>query len=313
MWFLFIAMLTAQPAPSLPFKSLDEIHIRDPFVLPVKEAGLYYLYGTGRPLGEKGFDAYKSKDLKQWEGPFPVFRPDKDYWGQRDFWAPEVHAYKGRYYMFATFSPESGGYRGTAILVSDKPEGPFLPHSKGPVTPADWSALDGTLFTDKEEKPWMVFCHEWVQINDGAICAVRLSEDLSHTEGTPVTLFHASRASWVNGAAFDNRKGLVTDGPWLHRNRDGSLLMLWSSFGGGRRYMTGTACSASGEITGPWEVSPTTIYENDGGHGMLFNTFDGTLVLSLHQPNKKARERARFFEINLTDGGISPVRPLVLP
>lgn len=314
MWFFFMAMLVAQAAPPLPFKSLEEIHIRDPFVLPIKETGVYYLYGTGRPLGEKGFDAYKSKDLKNWEGPFAVFRPDKDYWGKRDFWAPEVHAYKGRYYMFATFSPEEEeGCRGTAILFADTPEGPFLPHSKGPVTPADWYALDGTLFIDKEEKPWMVFCHEWVQIGDGAICAVRLSEDLSRAEGTPVTLFYASQAAWINDAVFGGHKGLITDGPWLHRNRDGSLLMLWSSFGKGHRYMTATARSASGNITGPWEVSSSMIYDNDGGHGMLFHSFDGTLVLSLHQPNKKLEERARFFEVAPSDNVIRLVGPLALP
>lgn len=313
MWILLVTMLAAQPASPPSLKTLEEIHIRDPFVLPVKEAGLYYLYGTGRPLGENGFDAYKSKDLKQWEGPFPVFRPDDAYWGKRDFWAPEVHLYKGRYYMFATFSPEHDGYRGTAILVADSPEGPFQPHSEGPATPSDWAALDGTLFVDEDGKPWMVFCHEWEQIGDGAICAVRLSEDLSCAEGTPETLFHASGASWVNDAMFGERKGLVTDGPWLHRNRGGSLLMLWSSFGEGHRYMTGVAYSASGKLSGPWELVPSPIYDNDGGHGMLFYTFEGTPVLSLHQPNKRALERARFFKVDLADNGIHVEDPLTAP
>lgn len=177
--------------------------------------------------------------------------------------------------LFGTFSPEGEGNRGTAILVSDRPEGPFVPHSQVPVTPPDWMALDGTLFIDEEEHPWMVFCHEWVQIVDGAICAIRLSEDLSRAEGSPVTLFHASEAPWIKDAVFGDNKGLITDGPWLHRNKDGSLLMLWSSFGGNRQYTTGSARSASGKITGPWVVSPAILYGQDGGHAMLFKTLGG--------------------------------------
>lgn len=313
MWIVITALFAAQADMPVPFKTLDEIRIRDPFVLPVADAGVYYLYGTGRPLGEVGFDAYKSRDLKQWEGPFPVFRPDAAYWGKRDFWAPEVHVYNGRYYLFGTFSPEGEGNRGTAILASDRPEGPFVPHSQGPVTPPDWMALDGTLFIDDEQNPWMVFCHEWVQIVDGAICAVRLSEDLSRAEGSPVTLFHASDAPWIKDAVFGDNKGLITDGPWLHRNKDGSLLMLWSSFGGNRQYTTGSARSASGKITGPWVVSPTILYSQDGGHAMLFKTFGGQLALALHQPNGKPLERAHFFEVSCTENDISLGGPLALP
>ncbi|HOC70717.1 MAG TPA: glycoside hydrolase family 43 protein [Candidatus Hydrogenedentes bacterium] len=311
MWIFLMLIFAAEPVPAPALETLDEIRIRDPFVLPVKETGVYYLYGTGWPLGEPGFDAYKSRDLKHWEGPFSVFRSDKDYWGQKDFWAPEVHPYKGRYYMFATFSPKSDGYRGTAILVADSPEGPFLPHSEGPVTPPDWAALDGTLFIDDEAQPWMVFCHEWEQIGDGAICAIRLSEDLARSEGAPATLFHASAAVWVNGAEFGNRKGLITDGPWLHRNQDGSLLMLWSSFGKDRQYMTAIARSASGKIIGPWAVSSSTIFEKDGGHAMLFQSFEGTQVLSLHQPNGKPKERAKFFTVDFSNNEIRLKAPLL--
>jgi beta-xylosidase len=301
---MFCAILTVLALAQQPALSLDDIHIRDPFVLPIADTKTYYLYGTGRPLGEPGFDAYKSKDLVHWEGPFAVFRPTPDYWGQRDFWAPEVHAYKGRFYMFATFSPSGEGPRGTAILVADAPEGPFVPHSDGPVTPAEWYALDGTLFIDEEEKPWMVFCHEWVQIGDGTMCVVRLGEDLSHTVGEPVNLFHASQASWGIESSFHGKPGRVTDGPWIERLPDGGLFMLWSTFGEGSAYSVGSARSNSGKITGPWEVQQDRIYSNDGGHPMLFKTFEGKRLMSLHQPNKSKRERARLIEVILDDAGV---------
>ena len=45
------------------------------------------------------------------------FIAKSDFWGQQDFWAPDVYEYEGRYYLFTTFS-NAGVKRGTSILVS---------------------------------------------------------------------------------------------------------------------------------------------------------------------------------------------------
>jgi len=179
-----------------------EIHLRDPFVLPLAEEGRYYLYGTTDPdcwQGKGvGFDAYRSADLEHWEGPFPVFRPPTGFWADRNYWAPEVHRYGGRFFMFASFKAE-GVCRGTQALVADSPLGPFLPHSAGPLTPRDWECLDGTLFVDEAGDPWLVFCHEWVQVHDGEMCAMRLSADLSRAIGEPFCSFAPPRPLGASG------------------------------------------------------------------------------------------------------------------
>src|SRR5690554_4562248 len=112
----------------------EDIQIRDPFVLPMKSEGQYYLFGsTDKDIWKSkatGFDVYRSRDLEAWEGPYPAFRPPAGFWSDRNYWAPEVHEYRGRYYMFATFKAE-GVCRGTQILVADRPEGPYQPHSDG--------------------------------------------------------------------------------------------------------------------------------------------------------------------------------------
>ncbi|MFC4809955.1 family 43 glycosylhydrolase [Paenibacillus sp. GCM10023250] len=165
-----------------------DIQIRDPFVMPVEAEGVYYLYGSTDPdiWGPgTGFDAYVSRNLDDWEGPFPVFRPPADFFSDTNFWAPEVYAREGRFYMFATFRRKDNGRLGTAALAADGPLGPFLPHSAGPVTPEAWSSLDGSLFVDEAGSPWMVFCHEWQQIGDGEVCAVRLTADLREAAGEP--------------------------------------------------------------------------------------------------------------------------------
>jgi arabinan endo-1,5-alpha-L-arabinosidase len=280
---------------------LSDIHIRDPFVLPVPTERRYYLYGT---MGEYawtdsglGFDCYMSTDLQTWEGPFPVFRPPVNFWADRNFWAPEVHVYRGRYTLFASFKAE-GVCRGTQILVAESPRGPFRPVSAGPVTPAEWECLDGTLFMAADGSPWMVFCHEWVQVSDGEICALPLRADLAGAAGEPVLLFRASQAPWVQPIVWKSNgmQGCVTDGPWLHRLPGGELLLLWSSHSV-HGYSIGVARSASGGLPGPWLQDTRPLYSHDGGHCMTFRDFDGKLWLSFHHPDRNPAERPKFLPL----------------
>ena len=277
-----------------------DIHMRDPFVLPVAHQSRYYLYGTrGNEAWTNhatGIDYYVSGDLINWEGPFVAFHPPVDFWADRNFWASEVHVYRGRYYMFATFKAE-GVRRRTQILIADSPQESFLPISDKPVTPHDWECLDGTFFVDADDQPWIVFCHEWVQVGDGEICAMRLSDDLTTAIGQPQLLFRASEAPWSHQINSKGRIGYVTDGPWLHRTKNNQLLMLWSSFSNGD-YAVGIAKSVSGSIIGPWEQVPEPLYTGDGGHCMLFETFEGQLMLALHRPNGTPHERPYFIPVS---------------
>lgn len=284
----------------------SEIHIRDPFVLPVAAEGRYYLYGTTGAEAwtgsATGFDYYVGSNMENWEGPFPAFRPPANFWADRNFWAPEVHEYRGRYYLFASFKAE-GACRGTQILAADSPQGPFVPLSDVPVTPRDWECLDGTLYVDADNQPWIVFCHEWVQVGDGEICALRLSTDLTTAVGEPQLLFHASEAPWALEINSKGRIGYVTDGPFLHRLSSGELLMLWSSFGTGG-YSVGLARSISDDILGRWEQLPAPLYSGDGGHCMVFCTFNGQLMLTFHRPNPNPDERPHFIPLREQHGSL---------
>lgn len=281
----------------------SEIQIRDPFVLPVASEGAYYLFGTTdkdcwHPPAQ-GFDCYVGTDLESWRGPLPAFRPPQAFWSDRHYWAPEVHAWQGRHYLFASFKAE-GVARGTQIFGADRPAGPYLAVNDGPVTPATWECLDGTLHVDDAGEPWIVFCHEWLQVGDGRVCAAPLSRDLRRAVSDPVTLFAASAAPWTR--PFNDRGDRVTDGPFLFRSSAGALLMLWSSMGRAG-YAIGVARSLTGGILGPWEQEAEPLFGEDGGHGMVFRTFDGRLMLTLHAPNITPNERPRFYAIEETAGG----------
>ncbi|MBR5010119.1 MAG: family 43 glycosylhydrolase [Clostridia bacterium] len=274
-----------------------EINIRDPFVL--LNDGVYYLYGTRGATcwgPACGFDVYTSKDLKNWEGPFVCFENDGSFWADRNYWAPEVHVWEGAYYMFASFKNETRR-RGTAILKAVSPLGPFKPWSDGPVTPQDWECLDGTFYADKVGKPYMVFCHEWVQVGDGEILAMPLKHDLSAPAAAPFLLFRASQAAWARQVHHSSgTDGYVTDGPFMWRDKAGRLLCLWSSLSESG-YTQGLAVSDNGEIDGSFtQLDP--LFTGDGGHGMLFKTACGKTLLTLHSPNSHLNERPCFFDFS---------------
>lgn len=293
---------------------LCDINIRDPFVLTDKSRQQYYLYRTsdsimadGKVRG--GVEVFKSTDLENWRGPFTVMRIPEENALTGTVWAPEVHHYNGRYYLFATINSDIEwkkgkdgwpGYiwRGTQIFHSDSPEGPFKPFSKFVTTPMDWMALDGTLWVENGT-PYMVFCHEWVQTEDGTMEAVELKPDLSAMAAEPQTLFYGSAPAWSTGIEPlpGSPKGYITDGCYLYRTKTGILLMIWSSFSNGD-YAIGIAESVTGSVKGPWRQQDKVLFEKNGGHGMIFKTLKGGLKLVLHQPNSPAgAERAKIFEL----------------
>lgn len=187
-----------------------DINVRDPFVLV--EDDTYYMFGTTMSLKKQKFLVWKSKDLEEFEEPIIAFDPPEGFWSDRDFWAPEVHKYKGKYYMFASFKSEAK-CRGTQILVADKVEGPYKPLTDEPYTPRNWECLDGTFYVE-EGIPYSIFAHEWVQIKDGTFCLVQLSGDLKEAVSEPRTILTASEAPWISPINGDS---YVTDGPLYTR------------------------------------------------------------------------------------------------
>ncbi len=292
--------------------TLDDIHIRDPYIMPVEAEGAYYMYASSSTReGDNhygGVIAYKSKDLKTWTGPVRVFDVPRDNWLTGAVWAPEVHQHDGRFYLFATMNsdirwkaPKEGhpqyNHRATQIYHADGPEGPFLAfESKQPHTPMGQMCLDGTLWVENGT-PYMIYCHEWVEMMDGTMEMVQLEPDLSAPVGQPVRLFCASAAEWSTGTLRnDGVRTYVTDGCFLYRTKTDKLLMIWSSFKNGS-YAIGIAESATGRVHGPWRQKENLLFEKDGGHGMIFRTFEGQLCLALHCPNSGGMERAHLFEI----------------
>lgn len=283
----------------------NEINIRDPYVLLYD--GKYYMYGTRSEtafVGEAyGFDVYVSSDLENWSEPYEVFHRPKNFWSNKSYWAPEVYAIDGKFYMFATFADQHKGL-GTAILIAESPMGPFRMWSDGYVTPKKWRCLDGTLYISKDKKFYMIFCHEWKEIHDGTICGIELSQDLRKSVGKPFVLFHASEAKpFVKKYMFRN---YVTDGPFLIRTEDEKLHMLWST-NAKSGYVEAMAHSDTNDIQGKWSIDKDVLYSRDGGHGMIFRGKDGIYYLVLHSPNIFKKEHPVFLPLEYRNGKFAQI------
>lgn len=295
---------------------LDSIRLSDPCILADTTTHTYYMTGTGGQL-------WKSSDLGMWTGPYQVARHDPTSWmGPHPMiWAAELHAYHGRYYYFATFTNREvciDSVRGNRIerrachvLVSDRPDGPYVPMTDSTYLPADRPTLDGTLWVDTDGRPYMVYCGEWLQNWNGTIEKIALKPDLSGTTGKPTVLFRASDSPWSRELEDGREKpNKVTDGPWLFRTRTGRLGMLWTSWVHDV-YTQGVAYSASGTLDGPWIQEPEPITPPNHGHGMLFQSFDGRWHMAVHSHKSINGHYIRIPQI--FDADLSGERLLITP
>jgi beta-xylosidase len=317
---LAIAPAVAAPPTPAPLAKpamlrMPDMPLHDPWIVADRKSGTYYLYTKNdrRMTGDAGIGimAYTSRDLKTWTKPRVVFTLPKGLWANDGAWAPEVHRWRGRWYLFATFYNDSVPIpatdqrrpvrRSTLLAVSNALTGPFtLVRNGEPLVDKSLMSLDGTLYVDPAGKPWLVYAHEWVQVGDGTIEAIPLDDNL-RAVGPPRLLFKASDAPWVPRKAETN---YVTDGPELIRTRTGTLLMLWSSYDA-NGYVQSIARSRSGSIEGPWEQLPPLV-RADSGHGMIFRRFDGTLMMVLHRPFQNAR--GKLYEMRDASDNIAVVR-----
>lgn len=296
----------------------SQIYHRDPFIHVSQQDNCYYLISSASNHPEGRLQAYRSKDLKNWEKLNRVVVPTDIFKDAKDWWAPDVYEWKGNHYIFVTVSGKNEK-RGTMIFRSrDGITGHYEPVRKGvfSITPRNQMCLDGALYIDKKGNPWMLYSHEWLECHDGEIWACRLSKDLSRLKGKPIKLFSASEAPW--SIATEKRDGYnchITDAPYIIQDQaTGNLIMLWSSFtqlNGKNTYAYGQAISKSGKIEGPWIQDEKPLNQDDGGHTMIFKDLDGKWRVSYHSPNSQKangqRETLTLGTIHFSNGRIDSI------
>ena len=289
-------------------KKTEEIRIRDPFILA--HDGYYYLYGTiGEPKARELY-VHKSRDLENWEEPSVIYTLSDDSWAEGQLWAPEVHEYRGRFYLFLSIKGKNG-LRGTEISMATTPEGPFIPISDAPATPAGQSCIDGTLYVENG-RPYMIYSHDWPDCYCeaegayiGEIWAVELSEDLTRAAGDPFMLFSSKDAPLSgNNPTFCRYEGkdivrYGSDGPFVTKLSDGRPFLLWSPIPGGNYVVIGAVAD---HIRAPWRHIEPEIFAENGGHPMVFTDLNGQKQLAIHWPEVYWHESTKILTLTEREG-----------
>ena len=199
---------------------LPDIPLLAPYVLVDQATQTYFLYVDASSAGESSVAVYRSKDLRDWSGPTKVYTVPSGGWADPGGGAsaPEVHLHAGRYFLFTTLrnkktviaaaqqTParatgasiwQNQTARATVIAVADSPLGPFVASEASfRITDASLMTLDGTLHTDPDGTPWMVFAQDWVQKVDSVMAAVKLKPGLTEPAAAPIWLFNGAQAPW---------------------------------------------------------------------------------------------------------------------
>ncbi|MFO7670492.1 MAG: glycoside hydrolase family 43 protein [Bacteroidales bacterium] len=142
------------------------------------------------------------------------------------YWAPEVIAYHGMFYM--VFSCKGGDEDNTALriclAVSDKPEGPFK-DLYVPYFDNNQSCIDGHIFIDDNNDAYLFY--EWVGVVGepwnregyfwGMIFGVPLKEDLSILENSEHRLCIYVDEEWEGTRSMYARS---CEGMTVFKNRD---------------------------------------------------------------------------------------------
>jgi hypothetical protein len=286
--------------PKMPvLKPLFDYPVRDTSVCFGPD-GMYYLTGTtGHPTWwhtNEGIRMWKSRDLKTWEPLGLVWSFEKNAtWqkGQSDrdgkiekraIWAPELHYFKGTYWLAYCVNYDKGG---TGILKSEsgKPEGPYVDVKKdGPVT----GEIDASLFADDDGTIYLVW-------QNGKIA--KMKDDMSGLAEEPRHLkpansgqvgFEAASIAKING-------------------RYHLLCADWGNWDGKTKTYDCMAASAE-NIYGPYGDRYLAI--PCGGHNVLFKDVKGEWWSTYFGNDDKApfKERPAILSVEIgSDNIIKPV------
>jgi GH43 family beta-xylosidase len=269
---LFPAKLPAQEAPTVTLSSPPTytnplgIAIGDPDVLHIP--GQYYIYGTGGAT-------FTSTNLVNWSA-LPNTAPSTpDAWWSNSFWAPEVYADDGKYYMFYSAqwkdnpTNELENYR-IGVAVANNPAGPFINVQNRPIFDPGYPIIDADVLFDTDGRIYLYYsrcCYkhsvksqraDWAKakgwynnIEESWVYGVQLKQDFSGIIGHPVLLLRPPvklsdpQSAWedltVTTHTVDRR---WTEGPSsLKHGNTYYIMYAANSVAAGGDYATGYATS----------------------------------------------------------------------
>ncbi|HYP26257.1 MAG TPA: family 43 glycosylhydrolase [Blastocatellia bacterium] len=189
------------------------------------------------------FPIMHSRDLVNWRLAGTVFK-DRPAWAVGNFWAPEIYADRGRYFVFYTARRKDGPLC-VAVATASNPAGPYT--DRGPLICQDAGSIDAFPVRDERGRLYMLWKEDGNSRNEPTpIWAQPLSTDGTKLTGEKKELIR-NDAPW---------EAQLVEGPFVLR-RNGWFYMFYSGnacCGRECNYASGVARSRS--LLGPWEKNP---------------------------------------------------------
>jgi len=238
-------------------------NIGDPFVLKASD-GKYYCYPTS--AGNRGFKAWSSHDLIHWREEGFVYEKTENSWGFKQFWAPEVVEFKGKFYMYYTARWKEKDSLRIGVAVADRPTGPFVDLFDRPMFDFGYAAIDANVLIDDDGRKYLYFSRDCSEnIVDGRheshICGVELNDDMISVKGDAVTLLKPDQQ-------WELRSGpewLWNEGPFAFRRNGVYYLMYSANFYAKKHYAVGYA--VADHPLGPFrKAEHNPILQSPGDH-----------------------------------------------
>lgn len=285
-------------------------YFADPFVLAWE--GEYYAYGTSEELLQpdgRVFPVLRSRDLATWEPLGGALEPLR--FPERDaYWAPEVAARDGRFYMYYSASGGDGDEtHRLRVAVADHPAGPFR-DAERLLLPEEGFTIDAHPFRDPKDGRWYLFYAK--DFFDGRVgtgtAVVALNDDMLSVAGPSHPVVRAT-ADWQ---IYERDRSLygqtwpawhTVEGPSVVHH-DGRYYCFYSG-GPWNSDRYGVSYGVADEVTGPYrddasEAGPAVLRGLPGqvlgpGHNSVVKGPDGnTDVMVYHawDPGHTARRMA---------------------
>ena len=225
--------------------------IGDPFILKASD-GKYYCYPTSAV--NEGFKAWSSTNLVDWKEEGFVYEKSKNAkaWGYKQFWAPEVVEFEGKYYMFYTSRWLEKDSLRIGIAISDSPVGPFEDVYDRPMFDFGYAAIDAHVMVEEDGQVFMYYsrdCSENVfeGRKESHIYVVELSADLLTVQSEGELLLKPDQ-EWEFKSGNEVR---WNEGPFVVKRNELYYLMYSANCFAHRDYSVGYAISR--HPLGPFE------------------------------------------------------------
>ncbi len=236
----------------------------DPFVL--KHAGEYWGFCTGIEPDGRCFGILHSRDLVRWRRLGAAMDPLPG--GHTCYWAPEVAAHGGRFYLYYSVGNEERMQ--IRVAVADRPQGPY--EDAGRALTREPFAIDAHVFEDDDGARYLFYATDFLahtHVGTGTVVD-RLLDPLQ-LEGRPRPVSRA-RYDWqVYDPARAEKGGVrwhTVEGPFVVK-RKGVYHQMFSA-GNWKNETYGVAAAHTDDLARP-----------GGPNGEWEQSCDGAAVLPL--------------------------------